>query len=263
MKYLILLLFSILFADSYKVIHYCLSPHILAIREFDGKYLIVDTSTLKTSIIPYTASRAECDRTARYFKLLDKIINSSKHPVLTVDFCPSHKKGFDKKIFTALESKFSTDIPVTLFMTKRWIEKHKKAFEWLKNNRHLKITWGNHTATHPYRKSLPIKKNFIFIKGYNLIKDTLKNEKYLIAQHITPSVFFRFPGLIYDKKALKEINSLGLIAIGSNAWLAKGEKITRHSIILIHGNKNEERGVRIFLKELKKIKKLYPLTDVL
>ncbi|WP_457562794.1 polysaccharide deacetylase family protein [Caminibacter pacificus] len=277
MKFAILFVFSYLFAISdYRVVNFCISKHTLAIREFKQndkeKLLIVNTNTLKTSIIPKIDLKTQCDLKAKYFKLLNQKpklqnagVTKSKHPVLSVDFCPSSKRGFDKIIFTSLIKK-QKNAPVIVFMSKNWIKHHKKSFELLKKwqkEKKLNILWGNHTATHPYIKHLPLNKNFVLIKGYDLKKDILNNEIYLINNGVTPSIFFRFPGLISDKKTLKIVNSLGLIAIGSNTWLAKGEKVTNHSIILIHGNKNEEKGVKIFLQKLKNIKKLYPLNESL
>jgi peptidoglycan/xylan/chitin deacetylase (PgdA/CDA1 family) len=151
-------------------------------------------------------------------------------------------------------------------MTSLWAKHHKKEFltlqKWQKEGK-LDITWGNHTYTHPYKKNIPLKQNFVLIKGYNLLKDTLNMEKFYISHNITPSIFFRFPGLISNKHTINEIKMLGLITIGSNTWLAKGEKIKNNSIILIHGNKNEEKGVKIFLKELKKIPHLTSLSHSL
>ena len=163
--------------------------------------------------------------------------------------CPSHKKGFDKKLFSYL---IKNNIPFCLFLTKRWAIKHKKEFNYIKKAKF--ITWGNHTATHPYIPHAPLNKNFALIPGYDLKKDVLEMEKFYLTKGITPSVFFRFPGLISDKKTLKIIKDLGLIVIGSNTWLAKGEKIKNNSIILVHGNKNEEKGIKLLLKEIKKIK---------
>jgi hypothetical protein len=50
---------------------------------------------------------------------------------------------------------------------------------------------------------------------------------------------------------LEKIEHYGLIPVGSDAWLAKGQKANNGSIVLIHGNGNEEIGVRDFIKLLK------------
>jgi hypothetical protein len=81
---------------------------------------------------------------------------------------------------------------------------------------------------------------------------------------VTPSVFFRFPGLVSDAKTVQAIHDLGLITIGSDTWIAKGQKVKEGSIILLHGNKNEPKGVEMFLEILhkEKIEKLEPLGKV-
>jgi len=111
---------------------------------------------------------------------------------------------------------------------------------------------------------VPLSKNFVLSKEENLEKDILDNEKYLIENGVVPSVFFRFPGLISNRDAILKVKKFGLITIGSNAWLAKGENIKEGSIILVHGNKNEPKGVDIFLKLLKdkKIKSLNSLYNL-
>jgi hypothetical protein len=42
----------------------------------------------------------------------------------------------------------------------------------------------------------------------------------------------------------------GLIPIGSDAWLAKGQPIHSGSIVLIHGNGNEPIGIKDFIRLL-------------
>ncbi|MXV51086.1 hypothetical protein GS399_08900 [Pedobacter sp. HMF7647] len=65
-------------------------------------------------------------------------------------------------------------------------------------------------------------------------------------------MFFRFPGLVSDQQIVDKVLSYGLIPVGSDAWLAKGEQAKTGSIVLIHGNGNEEIGVQDFIQLLKK-----------
>jgi hypothetical protein len=65
-----------------------------------------------------------------------------------------------------------------------------------------------------------------------------------------PSVFFRFPGLVADRAVLATVRGYQLNALASDARLAKHENPTPGSIILIHGNENEEAGVADFLNWL-------------
>ncbi len=66
------------------------------------------------------------------------------------------------------------------------------------------------------------------------------------------SVFFRFPGLVSSEKLVDSITNYGLIPIGSDAWLAKGQAAHNGTIVLIHGNGNEPLGVTDFISLLKK-----------
>ena len=63
------------------------------------------------------------------------------------------------------------------------------------------------------------------------------------------NIFFipNYPQLFY----LTQITGFGLIPIGSDAWLAKGQKAMPGSIVLIHGNGNEPIGVNDFISLLK------------
>ena len=73
----------------------------------------------------------------------------------------------------------------------------------------------------------------------------------MLEQGLIPSVFFRFPGLVSDNKVVGLVTDYGLIPIGSDAWLAKGQSATSGSIVLIHGNGNEPVGVSDFIRLLK------------
>ena len=75
----------------------------------------------------------------------------------------------------------------------------------------------------------------------------LATEQLLIENGLTPSPFFRFPGLVADAGLLTRLRQLWLIPIGSDAWLAKGEVPVNGSFILVHGNGNEPQGVRKLL----------------
>ena len=241
--------------------------------------VVVNTSSLKSYIVQSPKNRVGCNKFSRYVKLLnlsaskpyplqnDGITHANRGLYLTTDLCPSSKKGFEDRLYKAIIKNFKNPVPVTLFITKRWILKHKKEFnqlkEWQKENR-LNIIWGNHTAKHIYHPKMPLDKNFVLSKEENLEKDILDNEKYLIENGVVPSVFFRFPGLVSNRDTILKVKKFGLITIGSNAWLAKGENIKEGSIILVHGNKNEPKGVDIFLKLLKdkKIKSLNSLYNL-
>jgi len=74
----------------------------------------------------------------------------------------------------------------------------------------------------------------------------------MLKNGLLPSVFFRFPGLVSDQQLVYRITDFGLIPIGSDAWLAKGQKANAGSIVLIHANGNEPVGVDDFIALLHK-----------
>ena len=277
---LFMALFGFLYSNSikeYKAVFKCINFHsksYMAIRSFklnsQKALLIVDGSSLKSGVIlKESATDVKCSKEvfeSRYFKFLahakyeskhklqnDGVLSSGGGVVLTTDLCPSSKEGFEDRLYLALIKRFKNPVPVTLFITKRWILKHEKAFEqlrtWQREGK-LNITWGNHTAKHIYHSKAKLEHNFVLSAEENLTQDVLDLEIELLKRGIIPSVFFRFPGLVSDKKAMDTVSNLGLITIGSNTWIAKGEKIKADSIILLHGNKNEPKGVDMFLKDL-------------
>ncbi len=276
-------MFSASDIHQYKSVHFC-SGKYAVIRTFTQGYkqlqLSVNPRTLQTHIEPRIQAEEHACTASPYATLLtrnnmspyplqnDGTVHIHKGITLTTDLCPSSKSGFEKGLYEAMISRFPNPVPVTLFITGRWIKKHPDAFhqftQWEKEEK-LVITWGNHTYTHPYHPKEALSKNFSLSKGYDLEEDTLKLEKLLIAKGITPSVFFRFPGLVSNQKAMQIIRDLGLITIGSDTWIAKGQKVKEGSIILLHGNKNEPKGVEMFLEILRKgnIKKLNSLDKVL
>jgi len=276
MKRAILFFFFVLSLEGsvisdYRVTHYCTTAsdgsEIVVLRSFKRNntpaWLTLNTHTLQTAIVESLPAAQTACRTSRYSRLLaesisapaplqnDGITHGQRGVVLTTDLCPSSKEGFEYRLYASVIAHFRHPVPVTLFVTGRWIEKHPKAWQQLirwDREKKLAITWGNHTYTHPYHPKAALEKNFALSPGYPLREDTLKLEKTLIANALTPSIFFRFPGLVSNTKQLEQIHDLGLITIGSDTWLAKGHSIKEGSILLLHGNKNEPRGVEIFLK---------------
>ncbi len=234
-----------------------------AIRSFEKEkilhHLIVNEMTLETHIIQQRIQKIDSNPATPYQKLLDKYTQppyllqnygvvsiESDKIYITTDLCPSSQKGYEREFYQKLIKHYPNPVEITLFISGKWIDKHPQAFQELKkweDQKRLSITWGNHTHTHPYHPKAPLANNFLLSKGVDIEKELLGVEKKLIEQGVTPSIFFRFPGLVQNEKAIKTLKRLGLIAVGSNAWLAKGEKIQKGSIILLHGNKNEPQGI--------------------
>ncbi|KQS35235.1 polysaccharide deacetylase [Pedobacter sp. Leaf194] len=186
---------------------------------------------------------------------IDHSIPNEKGITLTIDLCPSHKP-LDRIIFQSVLDEFKKiekPAPLAISVSGKWMIKHQEDLNWLKSfadKKELNITWVNHSYNHEVN-SLPLAENFLLAPGTNLDIEVLENEKLMLKNGLIPSAFFRFPGLVSDKAIVQKIEAYGLIPIGSDAWLAKGQQPNAGSIVLIHGNGNEETGVKDFIQLLK------------
>lgn len=252
-------------------------------------YILVDPYSLKTSIISaadLTFDITQTDKKAAmqklkntpYLKALGKYTNCNGKQIancgatnskitkldgsfLTIDMCPS-SKNFEKEFFiklVALSDKLHRPITISLCISGLWVERHENEFLWLKKQQDLgklQITWVNHSFSHPYYKDKPIEENFLLSNQQNFEDEILSTEKIMLEHGIIPSVFFRFPGLISNNALLSKLRTFGLIPLGSNAWLAKGEGVTPGAFILVHGNSNEPKGIELIIPMLDELKLL-------
>lgn len=256
----------------------------LVLRKFKkddvDSFLIVDPSELTTRIIP--ASKANVKELSwqdalAYFKnsAYARTINDAaqlsgslqdagiihgfpkqKGITLTIDLCPSHKP-LDRIIFTSLITEFQRTekpVPLAISVSGRWMLTHGGDLKWLKDlvsSGDVVITWVNHSYNHRVSASAPLKTNFLLEPGTDLNFEILGTEMAMIQQGLLPSAFFRFPGLVSDRQVVSQLLSYGIIPLGSDAWLAKGQVANAGSIVLIHGNGNEPVGVKDFIQLLR------------
>ena len=173
---------------------------------------------------------------------------------LTVDLCPS-RRPFERELFQLLAgSGKGVPVPVTLAVTGLWLKKHPEELSYLRRESaagRLAITWMNHSFHHSYDPGVPLARNFVLTPGTDFSAEVLDLEQLLLSRGMVPSPFFRFPGLVSDAATVRRLRELSLIPIGSDAWLAKGESPRKGSFILVHGNGNEPKGVRLLLPMLK------------
>lgn len=241
----------------------------LAVNVNSLQTLLVDSATVLINNVTWPQLTSIFSKTP-YFKALAKANTQSfnlqdaglihgfpneKGITLTIDLCPSHKP-LDRSIFSSLISyiKIEQPVPVALSISGKFLLTHQNDIDWLRQlekNGQIKITWINHTFTHYYNPKVPLADNFLLKPGTNISYEVLALEKALLDNGFLPSVFFRFPGLVSDNAVVQNITNLGLIPIGSDAWLAKGQAAKNGSIVLIHGNGNEPLGVQDFIKLLK------------
>ncbi len=247
-----------------------------------NRYLVVDPKTLATHIVnatslevsPLTFEQIKTQYDTTHYISCIRTAEKNAHSiqdagithamlkergiVLTIDLCPS-KKALDRQIFADLIQEFQKTerpVPMAISVSGLWMLHHQNDLDWLKAliaQHEINVDWINHTYHHPYSpsKTLPLQHNFMLEKGVNLQDEILLNEVAMLNQGLVPSLFFRFPGLVSDDSVFQQVISYGLIPVGSDAWLAKGQKPTEGSFVLIHGNGNEPLGVKKFIQLLR------------
>ncbi|MBC7691443.1 MAG: hypothetical protein H7222_06705 [Methylotenera sp.] len=259
--------------------------------DHEKRILVVDTQTFQSRLMdprllecsdefsvaiaqsPY--GRALNTTDSAPFPMADDGIQHSQKPVdgvfLTADLCPAGAHKFEQRFFDALEH-LAIDrhqpIPVSLAVTGLWLKGHEAHFQEIRNLEKkglIQVTWINHTHSHPYRVGVPESRNFVLTPGIHPEAEIQGPEMELLKRGEVPSVFFRFPGLISNETWIRRLKSHSLIPVGSDAWLAKGQKPQSGSIILVHANGNEPEGIDRFLHWLPKSSALgsfLPLTDL-
>ncbi len=181
-----------------------------------------------------------------------QIINRSDNPkyqkdiAITIDMCPSTRK-MNNELYAYLErlgSKLHKPLPVAIALSGKWITKHDKELEKIERM-YLDVTWINHSYSHP------VEDDFCDNPKINFTREVVSTLDLFHKHRLKASRFFRFPGLRYNPERLSELNHLGFVALGADAWLAKGQKIKGGSIVLVHGNGNELQGDRALISYLK------------
>jgi hypothetical protein len=177
--------------------------------------------------------------------------------------CPSHKP-LDRAFIEEVAAQ-GPETPLTLAVSGAWIAHHGQDFAWLQEKARagaLAITWANHSYSHPYVVGLKDAQNYLLRPGVDFDREIFETEKILIAHGESPSVFFRFPGLVADGALLDRLRALHLVALGADSWLALGPPPRNGSIVLVHPNGNEPGGLQIFSRLLKSGKMPKPLRGI-
>ncbi len=182
---------------------------------------------------------------------------------ITGDLCPSHKP-LDHAFIDEVAAQ-GPGTPLTLAVSGGWIAHHAEDFAWLQEKVRsgaLAISWANHSYSHPYVPGLKDAQNYLLRPGVDLDREIFETEKLLIAHGETPSVFFRFPGLVADGALLEKLRERHLVALGADSWLALGPPPRAGSIVLVHPNGNEPGGLAIFSRLLKSGRMPKPFRDI-
>ncbi len=166
---------------------------------------------------------------------------------VTGDLCPSFKP-LDRAFLEKLQAAQSP-LPIALAISGLWLTAHRADFAWLRSQEHagtLQVTWVDHSYHHPYIPGRALADNFLLMPGVDMRAEILNTEKLLIANGETPSVFFRFPGLMSNASLNRVTSDDHLIVLGAAAWLARTPRAHPGDIILVHANGNEPVGLKIF-----------------
>ena len=121
---------------------------------------------------------------------------------VTGDLCPS-RRPLDRDFLELLAGQ-GPGTPVALAISGLWIVHHADDLEWLKQQAAsgaLNIAWVNHSYHHPYVKSRPDAQTYLLTPGVDIDAEIFDTERLMIANGLTPSAFFRFPGLVSDAGA--------------------------------------------------------------
>ncbi|MBF0295409.1 MAG: polysaccharide deacetylase [Magnetococcales bacterium] len=251
--------------------------HLLVLREFEQegtqRLVTLDPATLATAIedaarLPWSAdppatfaqspyALALHRQTAPPHPLINDGLRRAAHPAagfcLSIDLCPS-PRPMDHPLFEALlASPLPRPIPVAIAVSGGWIRRHPDDFAWLRAHDRpdaLAITWINHTLTHFYARDRRNADNFLLAPGSDPVCEALSLEWLLLQNGVTPTPFFRFPGLVSNRESIATLTDLGLLVVGCDAIMADGDPIRDGGILLLHGNGNEPHGVKRFLRLL-------------
>lgn len=162
--------------------------------------------------------------------------------VTTIDLCPS-RKPMDRHFFDMLMQQQIS--PVYVCVSGLWIERHPSELAYLRSLEAPEIVWVNHSYSHDFKGGFAYP-NFMLLQDTDVEHEVLHNEQVLLQNGLTPSVFFRFPGLHTDMELSKKIVAYGLLPLGANTWLARGEALRNGSIVLVHANGNEPEGLQLY-----------------
>ena len=250
------------YVQNSKMVYLVLDPDNLAVSLVPERKLTLKPDSLKGLInaFPGSVYSKAWYKAKAYSKPLQDAGISHAIPdrhgvVLTIDLCPS-LKPLDRVLFLDILQQMSAlekPVPLAISISGHWMLKHQDDLDWLiKLDRQNKIaiTWINHSFNHYFNKALPLYLNFMLMRGTNVDQEVLQNEKTMIEHNLVPSIFFRFPGLVSGPRVFGKVMGFGLIPVGSDAWLAKGENADDGNIVLVHANGNEPYGIKRFINLL-------------
>jgi hypothetical protein len=245
-------------------LRFVLDPRTLATRVVPAARLRVEPRPwpgVRRAIADTAYGRALRDAAANEKTLqgagLDRVHSLRPGIDLTLDLCPS-SLPLDRRPFSALIDALGDEerpVPVAIAITGSWMRQHPADLDWLVSlgtEGTLAITWVNHSFHHRANPDRPLDSAFLLAPGTDVRAEVLDTEKAMLDAGLLPSAFFRFPGLVSRPAVFEKVVGLGLVPLGSDAWLAKTRGPTGDgSIVLVHANGNEPLGIRRFMELLR------------
>lgn len=241
---------------------------LLVLRRFEGesgpRFRAVDPANLEVCDLPGTVrvqsltwNQAEkIWGRSLYFRLRAEVRNSGALKkvsptgvALSFDLCPS-SKPLDRFVIQKIIEISPRPVPLMFCLTGKWADHHGADLAWLdalQSQGLVKITWVNHSDTHPYDLRKPLDKNFLLTPGTDLGAEVLGMEKKQAEAGRTLSVFFRFPGLVSSPALVDQLLEWGLVPLGAGSWVNKDQPLGPGLVFLMHANGNEPTGLTKFL----------------
>jgi peptidoglycan/xylan/chitin deacetylase (PgdA/CDA1 family) len=188
---------------------------------------------------------------------------ADKKIALTLDACGSKNDGYDREL---LEFLAAEQIPVTLFVNARWIDKNPQAFKELAGNSNFDIE--NHGLHH-----LPASVNGRSAYGLKgtasveaLVEEVEVNRQKIAGLTGVETTYFRSGTAFYDEVAVKVIHRLGqkiagFSVLGDAGATYTAEQIEKtlslvqaNDIIIAHMNHPERQTAEGLIPALKTLK---------
>ena len=180
---------------------------------------------------------------------------------LSVDMCWSLRNSewdFFDSLAKEAQVKGSS---VALFMSGRWMDQHPAEMDRLielGRNSRLELSFSQHSYAHP--KEQPCM-NSTSLEEFSA--DMLKVGERLLEWGCVPTAFYRFPGLVHDARHLQKAIAMDVFPVDCDSWMAligKADQtpsklgnlftqpVQSGSIILVHGNSNENAGIQRWIE---------------
>lgn len=182
-------------------------------------------------------SSPQVQSTCQGFKSFPSHCKSDSPMVLTTDLCPSDK-SFDHWKSSVLDPfirKLEPGTSIVFSITGDWIRNHPKELVELKNviaKNKLVVTWANHSDSHGIHPdhdrqgnpvSTPERQAFLTQETTEQFQNEVFNAEITMLENgLTPSPFFRFPGLFSTQGQIQKLHDLGMIPLNTSAWVALG-----------------------------------------